>query len=72
MFEDRSQSEMDSLMKQSTEFRQLYFHHRELDKKVNDAELGILPLGDIELTQMKREKLAAKERLIRLADGMQA
>ena len=72
MFEDRSQSDVDSLMKKSIEFRQLYFHHQELDKKVEDAEHGILPLGDNELTQMKREKLAAKERLIRLADHIQA
>ena len=56
----------------SVEFRQLYFHHQELDKKVNDAELGVLPLGDMELTQMKREKLAAKERLISMANRIEA
>lgn len=72
MFEDRSQSDVDSLMKKSTEFRQLYFHHQELDKKIDDAEHGILPLGDNELTQMKREKLVAKQRLLRLADDIQA
>jgi Protein of unknown function (DUF465). len=68
MFEDRSQNEVESLMKQSSEFRQLYFHHQELDKKVTDAELGVLPLDDASLNRMKREKLAAKERLISLAD----
>ncbi len=68
MFEDRSQNEVESLMKQSSEFRQLYFHHQELDKKVTDAELGVLPLDDVSLNRMKREKLAAKERLISLAD----
>ena len=72
MFEDRSQSDVDSLMKKSTEFRQLYFHHQELDTKADDAEHGILPLGDNELTQMKREKLVAKQRLLRLADDIQA
>ncbi|RMH91036.1 DUF465 domain-containing protein [Lysobacter pythonis] len=68
MFEDRSQDELDSLMKQNAEFRQLYFHHQELDKKVSDAEHGVLPIGDMELSQMKREKLAAKERLITMAE----
>lgn len=72
MFEERSQSEVDSLLKQSVEFRQLYFHHQELDKKVDDAEHGVLPLGDMALSQMKREKLAAKERLISLADQIEA
>ena len=72
MFEERSPSEVDSLMKHSVEFRQLYFHHQELDKKVNDAEHGVLPLGDMELTQMKREKLAAKERLISMANRIEA
>ena len=68
MFEDRSQNEVEQLMKQSNEFRQLYYHHQELDKKVADAELGVLPLDDMSLTRMKREKLAAKERLISMAD----
>ena len=45
MFEERSQSEVDSLMKHSVEFRQLYFHHRELDKKVNVASLWIETVG---------------------------
>ncbi|MGY0505138.1 YdcH family protein [Luteimonas sp. e5] len=70
MFEDRPQSEVEELMKNNVEFRQLYYHHRELDKKVSDAEHGVLPLGDMELTQMKREKLAAKERLLSMAEQL--
>ncbi|MDO4709445.1 MAG: YdcH family protein [Pseudomonadota bacterium] len=66
MFEDRSQEELDSLMKNNVEFRQLYYHHQELDKKVSDAELGVLPIADMELAQMKRDKLAAKERLLEM------
>ena len=70
MFEDRSQEEVDHLLKQNTEFRQLYFHHQELDKKVTDAELGVLPIGDNELSQMKREKLVAKQRLLHMAEQL--
>lgn len=66
MFENHSQEELETLMKDHTEFRQLYFHHQELDKKVGDAEHGVLPIGDTELGQMKREKLAAKERLLNM------
>jgi len=35
---------------------------------VLDAELGVLAVDDTTLSQMKREKLAAKDRLTRLYD----
>ena len=63
MFEERPQPEIDALMKSNPEFKQLYQRHKDLDKKVMDAELGVLPIDDITLAQMKREKLAAKDRL---------
>ena len=68
MFEQQSQLEIDALIKDNREFKQLYQHHRDLDKKVMDAELGVLPIDDVTLHQMKREKLAAKDRLIRMYD----
>src|SRR5690606_22106451 len=46
MFEGQPQSELDALFKANPEFRQLYPHHKELDKKVLDAELGVLPVDD--------------------------
>ena len=63
MFEGQPQAELDALFKENPEFRQLYHHHKELDKKVLDAELGVLPIDDTTLSQMKREKLADKDRL---------
>ena len=63
MFEGQPQAELDALFKANPEFRQLYYHHKELDKKVLDAELGVLPVDDTTLARMKREKLAAKDRL---------
>ena len=68
MFEGQPQAELDALFKANPEFRQLYHHHKELDKKVMDAELGVLPLDDATLWQMKREKLHAKEKLLRIYD----
>lgn len=68
MFEGQPQQELDALMKSDPEFRQLYHHHRELDKKVLDAELGVLPLDDTALARMKKEKLNAKDRLTRMFD----
>lgn len=66
MFEEQSQPEIDALIKSNPEFKQLYQHHKTLDKKVMDAELGVLPIDDMTLAQMKREKLAAKDRLVRM------
>lgn len=70
MFEGQPQQDIEAMMKANTEFRQLYYHHQELDKKVMDAELGVLPIDDMQLGQMKREKLAAKEQLLRMYDEL--
>ncbi|MDO5506520.1 MAG: YdcH family protein [Pseudoxanthomonas suwonensis] len=69
MFEGQSRQELEAMMKANVEFRQLYFRHRELDKQVHDAELGVLPIHETTLSQMKREKLAAKERLLRMYEA---
>ena len=37
--------------------------------EVLDAELGVLPIDDVKLSPMKREKLAAKDRLTRMYDA---
>ena len=64
MFEGQPQDEIDALIKSDPEFKQLYQRHRTLDKKVADAEIGVLPIDDATLGQMKREKLHAKEKLL--------
>ena len=71
MFEAQPQVELDAMLKANNEFRQLYYRHKELDKQVLDAELGVLPIDDSTLAQMKREKLAAKDRLTRMYDVLQ-
>lgn len=70
MFEGQSQSELDALIQGNREFKLLYQRHKELDKKVLDAELGVLPIDDTTLAQMKREKLLAKDRLTRMYDTL--
>ena len=71
MFEGQPQDELEAMMKGDSEFRQLLQRHRELDKQVLDAELGVLPLDDNTLSRMKREKLYAKDRLIRVYETKQ-
>ncbi len=62
MFENQ-QKEVEIMMGQSPEFRSLYLKHRELDKQVRDAEFGVLPIDDITLVKLKKEKLWAKDKL---------
>jgi uncharacterized protein YdcH (DUF465 family) len=69
MFEGQPQADLDAIMKSNNEFKQLYQRHKELDRQVLDAELGVLPIDDITLARMKREKLAAKDRLTRLYES---
>ena len=69
MFEGQPQAELDAMMKSNNEFKQLYQRHKELDRQVLDAELGVLAIDDTTLSRMKREKLAAKDRLTRLYDS---
>jgi len=66
MFEGQSQESVEALMNANVEFRKLYYLHRELDQQVNDAEHGVLPIDDGRLGQMKREKLAVKQRLLEM------
>lgn len=66
MFEGQSKEDVDSMMEADTAFRQLFYYHQKLNKKVMDAELGVLPIDDLTLTRMKREKLQAKDRLTRM------
>jgi uncharacterized protein YdcH (DUF465 family) len=71
MFEGQPQESDDAMMKADAEFRQLLQRNRELYKQVLDAELGVLPLDDQTLSRMKREKLHAKDRLIRMYESRQ-
>jgi len=63
MFEGQSSAAVDVLLSSNVEFRRLYNRHKQLDKQVLDAELGVLPLDDVRLALMKKEKLQTKDRL---------
>lgn len=72
MFENQSGSEVEALLQSDEEFRTLFRRHQELDKQVLDAELGVLPLDDVSLVKMKKEKLHAKDRLTRILESSRA
>jgi uncharacterized protein YdcH (DUF465 family) len=66
MFENLQREDVEALMKADAEFRRLYQHHKQLDSKVHDADIGVLPIDDVTLAGMKKEKLLAKARLERM------
>ncbi|HET9034516.1 MAG TPA: YdcH family protein [Dokdonella sp.] len=70
MFEQAQREDLESLMQDNTEFRQLYHKHRKLDSKVRDAELGVLPIDVVTLQTMKKEKLLAKDKLTHMWANM--
>ncbi len=70
MFEGQQQ-QVEAKMQSDAEFRQLYCRHQELDKQVLDAELGVLPMDDMKLHQLKKEKLWAKDKLTQMWDIQQ-
>jgi uncharacterized protein YdcH (DUF465 family) len=72
MFENQPETAVEALLQSDEEFRELFRRHQELDKKVLDAELGTLPLDDITLVKMKKEKLLAKDRLTRMLEQSRA
>ena len=51
------------LLDGNEQFQALYEEHDALKKKVRDAELGVLPLDDLSLGTMKKEKLLAKDKM---------
>ena len=68
MFESQPQSDVEAMVKSDPEFRTLLNRHRQLDRQVLDAGLGVLPVDDTTLVKMKKEKLYAKDKLTRLFD----
>jgi uncharacterized protein YdcH (DUF465 family) len=60
---DADQETLDKLLTENDDFRSIYQRHSELNKMVDKAGRGQLPLSDQALAQMKKEKLALKDRM---------
>ena len=63
MFEDH-QDAVQQLLETNKEFRYFYKQHESLDKQVDKAESGNLPMDEMQLNEIKKEKLLAKDKLI--------
>jgi uncharacterized protein YdcH (DUF465 family) len=71
MFENHRE-QMEVMLKENEEFRRLYNHHQNLEKRVMAAENGTAPMENLALTQLKREKLRIKDQLTRLMQQHEA
>ncbi|RFF31187.1 YdcH family protein [Wenzhouxiangella sediminis] len=71
MFESQK-DQMEIMLKGNEEFRRLYNHHQQLEKRVVAAENGTAPMEDLALNQLKREKLRTKDQLTRMMEQGQA
>ncbi len=67
MFEHR-QEKMERMKQENEDFLRVFNRHQELDKRVIAAEIGTAPMEDLALSQLKKEKLWAKDQLARMMD----
>ncbi len=62
-----------ALVDDNKQFEELYNKHHVLKEQVRDAELGVLPLNDAALGNMKKQKLLTKDRMaVMIADYKRA
>jgi uncharacterized protein YdcH (DUF465 family) len=60
---DVDRETLEKLLAENDDFKSMYQRHAELNKKVDKAGRGELPLSDNSLAEMKKEKLALKDRM---------
>jgi len=53
--------EIHELKQQNAHFAKIFEKHNELDQKIEDAEAGRIPMTDMELETLKKEKLLLKD-----------
>jgi uncharacterized protein YdcH (DUF465 family) len=60
---DVDQETLEKLLAENEDFRSMFQRHAELNKRVDKAGRGELPLSDNALHAMKKEKLALKDQM---------
>lgn len=69
MFENQQRDDVDKFIQADADTRRLFYRHQELDTKLHDANIGVLPIDDMTLAGLKKEKLQAKVKLERMWDS---
>ena len=68
MFE-HDQQIVTSLLQEDDDFKRLYSKHVELKQRVNDVNSGVVPMDDMTLEKIKKEKLLLKDRMARMIES---
>ena len=68
MFE-HDQQIVTSLLQEDDDFKRLYSKHVELKQRVNDVNSGVVPMDDMSLEKIKKEKLLLKDRMARMIES---
>jgi uncharacterized protein YdcH (DUF465 family) len=58
--------EISELKQKNAHFAKIFEKHNELDRKAKDADEGRLHLSDMELEQIKKEKLLLKDEALKM------
>ena len=58
--------EISELKQKNAHFAKIFERHNELDQKAKDADEGRLHLSDLELEQIKKEKLLLKDEALHM------
>jgi len=69
MFENQQPTDVEKFIGTSPDTRRLFNHHKKLDAKLQGANAGVVPLDDLTLAGLKKEKLQAKAQLQRMWDS---
>ena len=70
MFE-YEQDAVQALLKADDRFQELYSQHAALKIQVHEAEIGVHPMDDLTLNQLKRQKLLAKDKMAHMIQKYQ-
>lgn len=60
---------VDTLLKESVDFKRLYDKHINLNRHVDSANTGDTPIEDMELEGMKKEKLYLKDQMAQIIEN---
>lgn len=60
---------VEKLLEENEEFKAMYQKHRELNKRVDKAGAGELPLSDDAAHDMKKEKLFLKDEMAEIIES---
>ena len=58
--------EISELKQSNAHFAKIFEKHNELDQKATDADEGRIPLSDIEIEVIKKEKLLLKDEALKI------